>query len=295
VGGGHPHLDVCYILSRHSRRILRTDEAIAGCLSTPTGFTVAGQDLDTDMPHSQNFHLQNAFKPASQTKHMRSEKDESEQFQQNHEPLDFSASSAAVDPKDAAQDVSESQKTGRHSYTDNATFTDERLQRTNPECPGYADAIDTDDEDDPRSYASLNDLNRYFKVVEPDEKSPTTTSLKSDQRKTDAQLDLQEWGRRIGLTVYEIDHALQLFKQTDDEHRQNNNALILAALTIVANKEWSNIPQKIIQPRRQHLADGFDSVVARDDMTSTFEEIRTGLGISTSEIKSARKYINKLA
>jgi len=131
-------------------------------------------------------------------------------------------------------------------------------------------------------------------VVESDDESPTTKSVKADQRKTDAQLDLQEWGHRIGLTQYEITQALQLFEQTDDEHRQNNNALILAALTIVANKESSNIPQKIIQPRRQHLADGFENVVARDDMASTFEEIRTGLGISTSEIKSARKYINEL-
>jgi hypothetical protein len=225
---------------------------------------------------------------------MRSEKDESEQFQKNHEPLDFSASSAAVDPKDAAQDASEAQKKGRHTYTGNATFTEKRLVRTNPECPGFADAIDLDDEDDPRSYKSLNDLNRYFKVVESDDESPTTKSVKADQRKTDAQLDLQEWGHRIGLTQYEITQALQLFEQTDDEHRQNNNALILAALTIVANKESSNIPQKIIQPRRQHLADGFENVVARDDMASTFEEIRTGLGISTSEIKSARKYINEL-
>jgi hypothetical protein len=254
---------------------------------------VAGQHLDGDTPHAQNFYQHSIYKPASVTKRMRSEKDESKEFQENHEPLDFSASSSAVDADDAAQDVSEQQKTGRHSYTDNATFTNERLQRTDPAHAGHADATNAD-EDDPRSYRSLNDLNRYFKVVESDEESPTTTTLKDEQRKTDAQLDLQEWGRRIGLTVYEINHALRLFEQTDDDQRRNNNALILAALTIVANKAWSNIPQKIIQPYRQHLADGFDSVVAQDDMASAFEEIRTGLELTTSEIKSARKYINEL-
>lgn len=198
----------------------------------------------------------------------------------DEEPLDFSPSSTAVDPEHAAQDASEDVQTGRHAYTENATFTEERLDAPSANKSEAAPAVSefTDsDEHEHSEWLSLNQANRT--VYTDDEKNSTT-----EQRRQGFRDDTEAWGRRIGLTDHEIERAITIIERTEREWRENHGTetVILATLTLVANENDKAIRE------RQALSS------KNPDMTETYEEIRENLDVMRHRVKSCRDHLRGL-
>jgi len=200
------------------------------------------------------------------------------EWKRGREPLDFSPSSTATDPSHAAQDTSESVKTGRHAYTENATFTTEQIK-----APSKREHSWGDREDGRSPWATLNEVNRNFFVD--DDKN-----IGSEQHKQNYVNDTQAWGSQIGLTDWEIKRAAKLVLDADDGWKNNHSieAVILAALTVSANKATGrrNDLSKAIRPRNP-LSEN------TPDMASTYEDIRDNLGVDYQSVKACRNHLRQ--
>lgn len=187
------------------------------------------------------------------------------QWEKDLEPLDYSASSAATNPEGAAQDESTSIKTGRHAYTENATFTKEPMEASSNE------------------FETLNQLNRNFYADE-------DKQVGREQQKQDRVNDVAAWGEQIGLTSHEIERAATIVLTAEESfaRRHGEEGMILAALTLAANESTSgrNDERKAIRPQ---------SPISEDttDMAETYEEIRKSLDVTTNTVKKCRKHLRE--
>ena len=188
-----------------------------------------------------------------------------ERRQRRREPLDFAPSSTAVDPRDAAQDESTETRTGRHSYTENATFTKEPM-----EASSYR-------------WETLNQANRDFYADD-------ETDVKQAQREQDWRNDVIAWGRQIGLTDYECRRGADLATAELNSGLGGiaKEALALATLTIAAN-ESHPVQPKTIRPSSDIDVEDVDTEQLQDN----YEQIRTDLGIDTKSVRSARQTIRE--
>lgn len=184
------------------------------------------------------------------------------------EPLDFSPSSTATTPSHAAQDASETVQTGRHAYTENATFTKESM-----------DAQSSD-------HDTLNQLNRDFFANE-------ETNVSTEQRRQNAVNDTVAWGQRIGLTDYECERAVWLLEQADDDMKERHGfePLILAALTLAANEgiDERNTVSKPLRVQQVAIATFADDI---EEMVSVYESIRENLDVAVSTVTDCRAHLH---
>lgn len=193
----------------------------------------------------------------------------------NREPIDYSPSSGAVDSEDAKQDQATDYATGRHEYTENKTFADEEIEvpvrKHQPE------------DDDPRHWNTLNELNRNFHCDNSD--------IRSEQRKHDAMNDVEMWGEQIGLTNHEIERAkLFVNKVTHGgKWRFGLETMILASLTLAANEGHRD---NGTYPRSIRPSSG---VRTTDGMVKAYRKIRDGLDLDKEEITSCRQHIREQA
>lgn len=189
-----------------------------------------------------------------------------ERLRRQREPLDFSPPSTAVEPSSAAQDVSETAKTGRHAYTENATFTMEEL-------PASSDR-----------WASLNQANRDFYAS--DEKT-----VGREQQKQDYVNDTAAWGGQIGLTDHEIDRAAHLVLEADSGFHYNHSsaAIVLAALTLAANESRGTRRDTGKEIRQSSpMSDRTPELAMR------YETIRDDLGVSRKSVTKCRKHLREI-
>jgi hypothetical protein len=218
--------------------------------------------------------------------HKRESYEEERRRRRHEEPLDFSPSSTAVDPEHAAQDTSEYVQTGRHAYTENATFTEERIEapssRKDTAAPAVSQFTDSD-EHDHSNWLSLNQANRNYHAN--DEKNTRT-----EQRKQDFHNETKAWGRQIGLIDHEIERAITLVEASEMAWKKNHGieTLVLAAFTLVVNENGKAIrPQHEFSSKNHELAE-------TPEMAETYEEIRDNLGVMRHRVKSCRKYLREL-
>lgn len=198
--------------------------------------------------------------------------DDKKSFRRKYiEPLDYSPPSTATDPENAAQDISTPMKTGRHAYTENATFATEEIPSTWSNSPRD----------------SLNELNRDFIVGEDEEGRAQIRSPKKEQRKQDEINDTMAWGKRIGLTTVEAKRAAQLTTVPDDGKRRRFGveAMILAALTIAANEPV--VQRRLLRSSVPRLDDINKALI--DD----YEQLRDELEVDTHSVRRARESIRE--
>jgi hypothetical protein len=178
------------------------------------------------------------------------------------QPLDYSPSSGAVDPEHAAQDVSTSAVTGRHAYTENATFTAERME-------AESDRWD-----------SLNQANRDWQS--------DGESNGSRQHAADHVNDTVAWGRRIGLTSTECEHAANLVLDADAGYMNNHGAetVILAALTLAANTAPDSRPEEQKALREESVFSD-----QTPDLRDAYEELRNDLDVTRGGVKACRTHL----
>lgn len=227
-----------------------------------------------------------------------------ERLKRAREPLDFSVGSGAVDPSHAAQDVSTTFQTGRHAYTGNATFANETLPSARNAPVAWADndrTIDGDskppDDDSSPPWNTLNEANRNFYADD-------DTDIKWKQREQDQINDVVAWGRQIELTNHEIERAVYLCRHCGPEGNQahGSDAIVLAALTIVANEDHGSAVPKVLRESMMSIVDDVDTstfedypipsrYTADEDMVESFETIRSDLGIDYRQIRKTRQYI----
>lgn len=206
----------------------------------------AGDSQHTHPDHSTSPHVQ--YPPA---------------WIRDRRPLDFAASSTATNPSHAAQDVSTTVKTGRHAYTENATFTAEKM-------PAKSDVFE-----------SLNELNRNFYADEDD-------SVGSARHRQDHQNDTQMWGRVIGLTDAEIRRAQYLLARAEAGWMNNHSAaaVVLAALTVAANERSCGGYTKAI---RESAPD-----TGNPALVNAYEELRSRLQIPADSIRACRDHLRNV-
>jgi len=180
-----------------------------------------------------------------------------------HDPpeqvLDYSPASGAVDPSDAAQDQSTTARTGRHSYTENATFTKEQM-------PAQSDAFET-----------LNEANRNFYASDDE-------SVGSARHEQDYHNSVHAWGEFIGLTDSEQYRASHLLEQTSPESRNGFGVatIALAALTLAANEQpWP----KAIRPTVPVDSDS--------DLCDRYDTLLTELEVDPSLVRSCRQHLRQ--
>lgn len=244
---------------------------------------------------------------------MRSEKGESERFKRAEEPIDFSPASTATDPEAAAQDTSEDHQTGRHGYTENASFSSEPLDLTDVQYSGLAEPkavkefdgdkdvespppkISDDEYEDPRSYTNLNELNKYF-IVDNDGDSSSIESVKSEQLEHDHHNDLQSWGKKVGLTDHEIERGHLLLDSLDNTQNKPHgaDAITLAILTLVANESHGNIPSKILRHGVMDVGKESPEVMVIEDLIDQYEQLREDCNLEPKTIRSAREYVKEV-
>lgn len=208
--------------------------------------------------------------------------------EQNDEqpPIDYSPASSAVDPEAAAQDQSESTKTSRHAYTENATFIGGIIPSTAINETALADERG-DREPVKRYYDTLNQLNRDFTTgqVDTDETDDNVEHLEQRRREHDRQNDVIAWGRQIGLSGPEIDFAVEMMSALSDGIRRahGTDTLVLATLSLAANNKDVTTVKSI------RLDHGIDT--GHTELTTNFEGIRSDLNIEPASITAARKDI----
>jgi len=206
-----------------------------------------------------------------------------EQLRRQLEPLDFSPSSTATQPSDAAQDTTEGMKTGRHAYTENATFAVEDIDAPSnddvrPTLPEVWDV----DEDGASPYGSLNELNRSVFTNE-------DTNKGSEQDKQDYRNDAQTWGRHIGLTNHEIQRAIFLVDRAEKGYMNNHGAttIILAALTLAANEtNGSSDTAKAIRPEHALAS-------KTPDLVDNYTSLRDDLDVSRQGVRTCRNHLRQ--
>lgn len=181
--------------------------------------------------------------------------------------MDYSPASSAVPPEAAAQDASESVRTGRHAYTENATFTKEPMDAQS------------------ERFETLNEANRDFYADE-------DTNIRSEQHRRDYRNDTVTWGRRIGLTDAELQRAVDLVLAADEGVMNNHGsaAVILAALTLAANEGHTarTTEPKVLRPEHA-LAPAAGE--AGSEMVQTYETIRTDLAVDRETVRGARRHL----
>jgi hypothetical protein len=239
-----------------------------------------------------------------------------ERIRRQIERLNRDPSSTAVDPEHAAQDQSEDLQTGRHAYTDNATYiqrdietpSDRRFVETDEEGVMLQDPdweppedwdYDPDDPDGASPWRTLNQANRDFKLVDGDS-GPETAGIKQDQRDQDITNDLVAWGKRVGLTSTELERATDMIANVEGQWLTNlgHDAVILATLTVVANQgppEYAG-RHKILRPRRPcpddaDVPDGHGTFVKTEEAVDAFVELRDSLGVTPSTIRECRQHL----
>jgi hypothetical protein len=180
------------------------------------------------------------------------------------EPLDFAPASGAVDEVHAAQDTDTGYYTGRHAYTENATFTNADIPST------WSDS--------PRD--SLNELNRNFYANE-------DKSVGREQQRLDEQNDAKAWAKRVGLTEVEGKRAAYLTTKVSAGTKKNFTAtgVILAAITIAANEPV--VQRRVVRSTVPDLDDINTSFV------EDYEQLREDLGVETLTIRRAREAIRE--
>lgn len=179
------------------------------------------------------------------------------------EPLDFSPSSTATDPADAKHDLGTDYQTGRHAYTENATYPAERMAASSSR------------------WQTLNEANRDF-FANDDE------HIESARRQQDLHNDVRTWGTQIGLTDSEITAAMELVNATAPGVRRNfgMETIILGALTIAANQAATNnyVAKSI---RRGGPTTG------HTDLVDTYEQLRRDLHVDPSRVQRFRSWVHK--
>jgi hypothetical protein len=180
------------------------------------------------------------------------------------EPLDFAPASGAVDEVHAAQDMDTGYYTGRHAYTENATFTNEDIPSTWSNSPRD----------------SLNELNRNFYANE-------DKSVSSEQHKLDEQNDAKAWAKRVGLTEVEGKRAAYLTTKVEANAKKQYTAtaVILAAITIAANEPV--VQRRVVRSTVPDLEDINTSFV------EDYEQLREDLGVETLTVRRAREAIRE--
>lgn len=194
--------------------------------------------------------------------------------------LDFSPSSTAVDPAAAAQDQSETIQTGRHSYTENATFIRDDI-------PAKSDRWET-----------LNQANRDFYADETDNEDEGD-HIEKERRKQDHVNDTVCWGRYVGLTDHEIERAASFVLDAEDAYKRNYSieAIILAALSLAANEgqgERGTHP-RTIRPEVP-LMTSTDNETVTDglrDLRDNFGQLRDDLTVSRDAIHDSRTHLRQ--
>jgi hypothetical protein len=192
--------------------------------------------------------------------------DDKKSFRRKYiEPLDYSPPSTATNPENAAQDISTPMKTGRHAYTENATFATEDIPST------WSNS----------HRQSLNELNRNFYADE-------GSHIETEKRKQDEINDTMAWGKRIGLTNVEAQRAAHLatLPTADDKRRLGVDATILSALTIAANEPV--VRRRLLRSTVPDL-DGINTALIDD-----YEQLREELNIETQTVRQAREKIRQI-
>jgi len=189
--------------------------------------------------------------------------DDEREIERQIEPLDYSPHSGAVDPEHAAQDQSTSNKTGRHDYTPNATFTEEQMPTSS------------------ESNRTLNQLNRRV----------SDEAIKSSQRQNDRRRELCGWADQIALSPYEIQYALSLHDTIPTEvwSGYGMEAVALATITFAAN-----ITNKENDDTRKSLRRDYEENNATTEMVETYNEIRESCGVTPKDVVKARNAIRQL-
>lgn len=219
----------------------------------------------------------------------RSEPSIEHKLKRAREPLDHSPSSTACDPDHAAQDTTTTIQTGRHNYTENATFTKEDM-------PAQSDQWNT-----------LNQANRDFYVENlggDENKDGDEKNIRSEQHKQDDLNDLAAWGSQIGLSAHEIDRAATMVTAIEEpiKRRHGIEAVILAALTMAANEgvDVRHTEPKIIRPGSLF---GDESTLSNDNselddserefpsMIEAYTKIRGDLRVEKKAVTKCRDHI----
>lgn len=244
---------------------------------------------------------------------------DNEAVRRDREPVDRSPASSAVDPEHAAQDQSTEAQTGRHGYTENATYIGGELpspskkqrrqskkgkKRENETDDWYKQMMDDHDvkdypdeiSPDDSTWQTLNQANRDFKATG-NLRDPETDGVKQDQRDQDIANDTAAWGTRIGLTDTEINRATSLVLNAEIGGEHQTEAVILAALTIVANQGPPTYggPHKILREERPlpdtetiNTVGAVGNYVKPDEAVERYSEIRESLDIDPKTVKRCR-------
>lgn len=175
-------------------------------------------------------------------------------------PLDFSPNSTATTAEDARQDLGTAFQTGRHAYTENATYIPENI-------PAQSN-----------KWRTLNDINRETVHDEDDH-------VESARRRHDRRTDIRTWGTQIGLTDPEIVRAIKIVEATTAGVRRNFGieTVILGALTLAANESATNATVA-----KSIRLDGPST--HNPDLVEQYESIRENLSVSSVRVSQFRSW-----
>ena len=184
------------------------------------------------------------------------------------EPIDYSPSSGAVDPEDAAQDVSTEMQTGRHEYTPNETYIGEEIESNS------------------EKWDSLNEANRQIEAE-------TDDPRRTKQDRVDDYNDIKAWCNQIGLTSHEATRAVHIFSQSEIGPRNHfgKDSMKLAAMTLAANEghDQRNTIAKEIRPEVPLAKEDADNWVLACD----YRNLRKDLDVDADDVRSCRDHLRQ--